>query len=68
MTIKELKDMIENCSLKIIVIGFDVDKEAIHYNSFNEFYVDKSIDEFHLIKEEALAIRTYALYIWVEEL
>ena len=68
MTIKELKKILESCVLPIVVIGFDVDKESIHYNSFNEFYVDKSIDEFHLIAEDPLSIRKYAVYIWVEEL
>lgn len=68
MTIKELKDMIECSILPIIVLGFDPDKEPIHYNSFGKFYEDKSIDEFHLIDVESLAIRNHAVYIWVEEL
>ena len=68
MTIKELKKMLESCVLPIVIIGFDRDKESIHYGSFSEFYEDKSIDEFHLLAEEPIAITKYALYIWVEEL
>ena len=68
MTIKELKDVLESCVLPIVLMGFDMDKESIHYNSFGEFYEDKSIDEFHLIDAEPLSIRYHAVYIWVEEL